>query len=181
MERTENNRLETFIESKDVPKSIYEIEDSKKVAIEHGCYDSMKIFRNKKNEGIAHTRNVLIEHASGDYIYFIDSDDFMPDDAMEKILGTSIYRHIHLWEAKAYDQVDGQDEPPSVYNYIVGQFDKPNQSIATSPVVRQISRADGEAPVLNEIMPLIKMMQVGFVRMKNYTVLPFPAKYLREL
>lgn len=102
-------------------------------------------------------------------------------DAMEEILGTNIYRHIHLWEAKAYDQVDGQDEPPSVYNYIVGQFDKPNQSIATSPVVRQISRADGEAPVLSEIMPLVKMMQVGFVRMKNYTVLPFPAKYLREI
>lgn len=102
-------------------------------------------------------------------------------DAMEEILGTSVYRHIHLWEAKAYDHVDGQDEPPSVYNYIVGQFDKPNQSIATSPVVRQISRVDGEAPVLSEIIPLVKMMQVGFVRMKNYTVLPFPAKYLREI
>ena len=102
-------------------------------------------------------------------------------DAMEDILGTSVYRHIHLWEAKAYDKVDGQDEPPSVYNYIVGQFEKPNQSIATSPVVRQISRVDSEPLALNEIMPLIKMMQVGFVRMKNYTVLPFPAKYLREL
>ena len=102
-------------------------------------------------------------------------------DAMEEILGTSVYRHIHLWEAKAYDHVDGQDEPPSVYNYIVGQFEKPNQSIATSPVVRQISRVDSEPLALNEIMPLIKMMQVGFVRMKNYTVLPFPAKYLREL
>ena len=116
-----------------------------------------------------------IENTTGAVIRVSRSDD------MEERLGINVYRHIHLWEAKAYDQEDGQDEPPTVYNYIVGQFDKPNQSIATSPVVRQILRVDGETPALNEIMPLIRMMQVGFVRMKNYTVLPFPAKYLREI
>ena len=97
-------------------------------------------------------------------------------------LGTDVYRHIHLWESLEYDEEDGQMEKPSkVYCYVVGQHDIPNQSISTSPVMRQILRADGGQPSEDVIMKLLELMQVGFVRMKNYTVLPFPAKYLREL
>jgi hypothetical protein len=64
---------------------------------------------------------------------------------------------------------------------MVGQYDTPNQSITTSPVVRQILRADGEKPSEVVITKLLELMQVGFVRTKTYTVLPFPAKYLREV
>ncbi len=97
-------------------------------------------------------------------------------------LGTDVYRHIHLWESLEYDEEDDQEEKPAkVYCYVVGQYDTPNQSISTSPVMRQILRADCAQPSEEVIMKLLEMMQVGFVRMKNYTVLPFPAKYLREI
>ena len=116
-----------------------------------------------------------IENVTGAILRVSRSDD------TEEELGTSIYRHIHTWPSQEYDQESVDEEPPIVYNYTVGQFDKPNQSIATSPVVRQISRLDGQKPSEDELLTLIRMMQVGFVRFKNYTVLPFPAKYLREL
>lgn len=97
-------------------------------------------------------------------------------------LGTDVYRHIHLWESLEYDEEDDPEEKPAkVYCYVVGQYDTPNQSISTSPVMRQILRADCAQPSEEVIMKLLEMMQVGFVRMKNYTVLPFPAKYLREI
>ena len=97
-------------------------------------------------------------------------------------LGTDVYRHIHLWESIEYDKEDSQEDIPSkVYCYVVGQYDTLNQSISTSPVMRQIVRMHGCQPCENDIKKYIELMQVGFVRMKNYTVLPFPAKYLREI
>ena len=97
-------------------------------------------------------------------------------------LGTDVYRHIHLWESTEYDEEDDQEEKPArVYCYVVGQYDTPNQSIATSPVVRQVLRADCAQPSEEFVLKLLEMMQVGFVRMKNYTVLPFPVKYIREI
>lgn len=97
-------------------------------------------------------------------------------------LGTDVYRHIHLWESLEYDEEDDQEEKPAkVYCYVVGQYDTPNQSISTSPVMRQVLRADCAQPSEEVVMKLLEMMQVGFVKMKNYTVLPFPAKYLREI
>ena len=97
-------------------------------------------------------------------------------------LGTDVYRHLHLWESLDYDEEDDQKEKPAkVYCYVVGQYDTLNQSISTSPVVRQILRADCAQPSEEMVMKLLEMRQVGFVRMKNYTVLPFPVKYLREI
>lgn len=99
----------------------------------------------------------------------------------ESRLGTEVYKHIHLWPAQEFDADESCDDPAQIYCYTVGQFDGLNQSVATSPVVRQIIRCNGKAPDIETVEKLVSMMQVGFVRMKNYTVLPFPAKYLREI
>lgn len=40
---------------------------------------------NKHNEGIAKTRNLGIDRAKGEYIYFIDSDDYIELDTIEKL------------------------------------------------------------------------------------------------
>lgn len=101
----------------------------------------------------------------------------------EERQGTSAYKDISVWHSPAYDMADSQDEePPVVTNYVVGQFGKAlKQSIATSPVVRQLYRKDGEQCKTEEENFILSLLQVGFVKMKNYTVLPFPAKYLREI
>ena len=39
----------------------------------------------KENSGCGSARNVGIENAEGDYIYFFDPDDFIREDAFEKL------------------------------------------------------------------------------------------------
>ena len=38
-----------------------------------------------KNDGVSHARNFGVEKASGDYILFADSDDFLEPDVVEKL------------------------------------------------------------------------------------------------
>ncbi len=40
----------------------------------------------KKNEGISIARNMGLDNAKGDYIFFIDDDDFLPEDALYTLL-----------------------------------------------------------------------------------------------
>ncbi|AGH82273.1 group 2 family glycosyl transferase [Psychromonas sp. CNPT3] len=44
----------------------------------------IKLFKNKVNSGAAVTRNVSLEHAKGDFIAFLDSDDLWYSDKLEK-------------------------------------------------------------------------------------------------
>ncbi len=46
---------------------------------------------NKPNGGLPAARRTGLEHATGDYIYHVDSDDWLSPDAIEKIVDT-IYR-----------------------------------------------------------------------------------------
>ncbi len=43
----------------------------------------------KKNEGPSKTRNAGLEHANGKYIYFLDSDDFIAENALEQLAFTA--------------------------------------------------------------------------------------------
>ncbi len=43
---------------------------------------SYKIFKQKKNKGVSNCRNKGIKIARGEYIIFLDSDDFLEDSAL---------------------------------------------------------------------------------------------------
>ena len=47
--------------------------------------ERIKVFTLKENRGQAHARNVGLSHATGDYIGFVDSDDWLSRDALEKV------------------------------------------------------------------------------------------------
>lgn len=46
-------------------------------------YNFIKIISNEKNVGISANRNIGIRSAKGEYIYFLDSDDYIDENAME--------------------------------------------------------------------------------------------------
>ena len=50
--------------------------------------ERVKVFSNEKNIGGALSRNVGLDKATGDYIYFMDSDDWLEPDYLEVMLKT---------------------------------------------------------------------------------------------
>ena len=57
------------------------------------------VYYKKENTGIADTRNFGIEHANGDYILFVDSDDYI-DASMVDLLIPYIKEHIDVIKFK---------------------------------------------------------------------------------
>lgn len=47
--------------------------------------DDRILIISQKNKGLGATRNVGLEHAKGDYIYFIDSDDYLELNALNEL------------------------------------------------------------------------------------------------
>lgn len=75
---------------------------------ENICKDFLKDKRfnliNKKNGGVSSARNVGIEKCSGDYILFVDSDDWCKEDLLQQIIEYSnTYEMICFSYFKAYN------------------------------------------------------------------------------
>lgn len=51
---------------------------------------------NKKNTGVSDTRNIGIKKAKGDFIIFLDSDDFLEDDAIDKMIKKTSDKDIDM-------------------------------------------------------------------------------------
>lgn len=46
----------------------------------------IKVFNNTENKGVGATRNFGIQQATGEYIYFLDSDDYLPKQTLEFLM-----------------------------------------------------------------------------------------------
>lgn len=57
-------------------------------------YEQVKVYKNAKNEGLAKTRNVGIEKATGDYMLFVDSDDTLKPGAV-----LALMRYVQRYRA----------------------------------------------------------------------------------
>lgn len=54
----------------------------------------IKLFKNKKNLGVAKTRNKGLDEANGDYIAFLDADDSWADKKLEKQLSFMLKNNV---------------------------------------------------------------------------------------
>ncbi len=48
----------------------------------------IKIIENKQNMGLSYSRNIALENSTGDYIGYIDSDDYIEENYYEELLNT---------------------------------------------------------------------------------------------
>ena len=62
----------------------------------------------KKNEGIGKTRNLGIEKATGDYLAFVDSDDYLNKYFCEKMLEKAIQSDCDIVICNYYEDKDNQ-------------------------------------------------------------------------
>lgn len=63
-------------------------DNSKKTIKKFENYDNVKIIYNKENKGLSYSRNIGLENATGDYIGYIDSDDYVDEDYYEKLMNS---------------------------------------------------------------------------------------------
>ena len=47
--------------------------------------DRIKIIQNSKNSGLSTSRNIGIDNSQAPYVMFLDSDDYLAEDACEKL------------------------------------------------------------------------------------------------
>lgn len=62
-------------------------DDSLAVARRVAQEDRRIVVLSQENSGVAAARNLGLDHASGEWITFVDSDDLLPSDAFETMLG----------------------------------------------------------------------------------------------
>jgi Glycosyltransferases involved in cell wall biogenesis len=66
------------------------LDDSREVVLDYAGKDSrITLYDNEKNIGLASTRNRGIDIAKGEYIYFLDSDDMIAQNALEELYLTA--------------------------------------------------------------------------------------------
>ncbi len=72
--------------------------------------DSRIVYISKENEGIGKTRNLGIQIAKGKYIMFIDSDDYIRKDCVEKMLHTITEKRADMVVSNYYKDFMGTIE-----------------------------------------------------------------------
>lgn len=73
--------------------------------------ERVKVIRNEVNRGITSSRNVGLKISTGEYIYIMDGDDVLKDDALYKMYRLCKKENLDLLEFSAevfYDDVDGR-------------------------------------------------------------------------
>ena len=73
-----------------------------------GVYDNVMLINKAVNEGLSEARNTGIEAARGDYLTFIDGDDFIEHDTVEKCVNViRKYNVDELVYASVFDKKNG--------------------------------------------------------------------------
>lgn len=79
--------------------------------------DRVRFFR-KENGGLASARNWGIERAAGEFLLFLDDDDFLEPDAVETLLGALGRTPGAVWAAGKYAYVDADGKPTSMVHRV---------------------------------------------------------------
>lgn len=90
-------------------------DDSQKIVEREIIDDSRFKLYSRENQGVSATRNYGVEISSGDYIYFIDGDDTIPIDAMQKLYTAALEKDADIVIGKMVHKINGQDKEISTY------------------------------------------------------------------
>ncbi|MBR3051569.1 MAG: glycosyltransferase, partial [Selenomonadaceae bacterium] len=75
--------------------------------------DKVKFVRHEKNLGLGAARNTGMKHARGKYIYFVDSDDFILPETLEKFFNAAEKNNAQVVHAAGWFELY-QDEPEPI-------------------------------------------------------------------
>ncbi|MCR5798931.1 MAG: glycosyltransferase [Lachnospiraceae bacterium] len=84
-------------------------DDSGKIADEYAAKNPKVSVIHKENGGLASARNAGIRMAEGDYICFIDSDDWVEKDYLEKLYNSCVQNDLDIAICGYFRRCDGKD------------------------------------------------------------------------
>lgn len=85
------------------------------VANKHINGSKLRIVQHDKNKGVAEARNTIIDEASGKYLYFMDSDDRISNDAISLLFDKAECTNAEtVWGSFVNIEFDTEKEFPSV-------------------------------------------------------------------
>lgn len=83
------------------------IDDSEEIAKSYVDLNENFCLINRENSGLSAARNSGLDVAKGEYVYFLDSDDFLSDDAIEKLYKKAKAEDLDQLRVAAYTFEDG--------------------------------------------------------------------------
>jgi pyruvyl transferase EpsI len=71
----------------------------------------------KENSGLSDSRNVGLNISSGEYVYFLDSDDYIEKDAIETLLSEARYHSadVVFFDARVIGNINNPSYPVDIY------------------------------------------------------------------
>ena len=97
------------------------LDNTSKVAQEYSKKDNRITVLSKENGGVSSARNLAMESATGDYFFFLDSDDVLEKDAIS-ILVTAMESTDCDWVSCQYSRHDDLGGRLEDYNFTSGEF-----------------------------------------------------------
>ena len=83
---------------------------------DHQKGNDIRVLYNEQNLGVGKTRNVILEQAKGEFLFFLDSDDVLEPDAIEKMVGVARQYQADVVYG-SWIRVDNVRHSPSQHNY----------------------------------------------------------------
>lgn len=81
------------------------------VVAKHEASERVKIIRHTNNKGLAGSRITGIQHATGDYLFFLDSDDTILENAIQKLVERAVASDADIVEGNfLYVTSDGTEK-----------------------------------------------------------------------
>ena len=99
-------------------------------------YSNLKVFKNDKNKGAAYARNLAIRKSKGEYIGFIDSDDYIVKDYYEKLMQKAEEENADLVVTDIEITYEKNAQPAILSKACIGEVNKfnlVNNGLAASP------------------------------------------------
>jgi len=85
--------------------------------------DKVKVIARRKNGGPGGARNSCLNIASGEYIGFVDSDDYVKKDMFKKLYRIAKRADYDLVECGCYWEAENKYAPPALTDNVVGVLD----------------------------------------------------------
>ncbi|MEZ9365513.1 CDP-glycerol glycerophosphotransferase family protein [Vibrio sp. 10N.222.54.B12] len=76
----------------------------------------IQLIINEENKGILYNRLKLIKEAKGNYLFFLDSDDYLEEKALESLLTLAVEENADVVEGKRFKISELPDAEPSMHD-----------------------------------------------------------------